>query len=128
MCDPDAALLRIIYVPLIGYVNEIETLLKHKSSQPCALHAFLTAHVRDTFLAKGHSRTLELTVDGLTKNQDAWRTVTAAEEMKAMGLTRPLLASTVLFERRTFSLRGFCLVLYIVCYVFYSQASPKPSS
>lgn len=100
VCTPDASLLRIVYVPLVGYVQEIEQLLKHKPGVPCALHAFVTAHVRDTFLAQGHRRTLELTVDGLTKNADAWRTVVSADEAKAMGLQRPLLQSTVLFERR----------------------------
>lgn len=100
ICAPDASLLRIIYVPLIGYVQEIESLLKQKSSQACILRSFLESHVRDTFLAKGHSRTLELTIDGLAKNHDAWRTIITPDEMKALGLTRPLLQSTVLFERR----------------------------
>lgn len=72
--------------------------MKCKSGQPCTLHSFLSTHVRDTFLAKGHNRTLELTIESLAKNQDAWRTIITAEEMKSMGLTRPLLQSTVLFE------------------------------
>lgn len=60
--------------------------------------------MRDTFLAKGHNRTLELTIESLAKNQDAWRTIITAEEMKSMGLTRPLLQSTVLFENSMFRL------------------------
>lgn len=100
ICSPDASLLRIIYVTLIGYVQEIEALLKHKSSQACTLRTFIESHVRDTFLAKGHGRTLELTIDALAKNHDAWRTIITPEEMKALGLSRPLLQSTVLFERR----------------------------
>lgn len=100
VCAPDANLVRIVYVPLIAVLHELEALLKHKSSAPCALHTFLTAHVRDTFLANGHSRTLELTVDGLAKNQEAWRTVVSAEEARSLGLQRPLLQSTVLFEKR----------------------------
>lgn len=98
ICTPDASLLRIIYVPLIGYVHEIEVLLKQKSS--CSLRSFIESYVRDTFLAKGHSRTLELTIDGLAKNHDAWRTIITPDEMKSLGLSRPLLQSTVLFERR----------------------------
>lgn len=100
VCSPDASLVRMIYVPLICVLHEIEAMLKHKSSAPCALHTFLTAYVRDTFLANGHGRTLELTVDGLAKNQEAWRTVVSADEARALGLQRPLLQSTVLFEKR----------------------------
>lgn len=106
VCDPDAALLRKLYVPLIGYINQIETSIKSKPGQQCSLHAFLSTHVRDTFLAKGHNRTLELTIESLSKNQDAWRTIITPEEMKAMGLSRPLLQSTVLFESRKFSYKS----------------------
>lgn len=118
MCEPDAALLRKLYVPLIGYINQIETFIKSKPGQQCSLHAFLSTHVRDTFLAKGHNRTLELTIESLSKNQDAWRTIITPEEMKAMGLSRPLLQSTVLFESRKFCtgvylLGNFCTLLFI---------------
>lgn len=130
VCAPDAALLRIVYVPLIGYVQEIEQLLKLKPGAPCALHAFVTAHVRDAFLAKGHRRTLELTVDGLTKNADAWRTAVSADEAKALGLQRPLLQSTVLFERREYMAAASAIWLTLIVPPIRPalQASPKPSS
>uniref|UniRef100_T1GLE4 Exocyst complex component Sec8 n=1 Tax=Megaselia scalaris TaxID=36166 RepID=T1GLE4_MEGSC len=41
-----------------------------------------------------------MTIESLSKNQDAWRSITNPEEMKSLNLVRPLLQSTVLVERR----------------------------
>jgi exocyst complex component 4 len=68
------------------------------SSQPSTLNAFLTNYVKETFLARGHSRSLQLTVESLSKTQDAWRSIINPDEMKRYGLSRPLLQSTVLVE------------------------------
>lgn len=68
--------------------------------QPCSLHDFIDNYIKETFLSKGHSRNLQATIDSLSKNQDAWRTIITPEEMKAMNLSRPLLQSTGMVERR----------------------------
>lgn len=98
ICQPDPALIRIIYLPLIGYIQEIEELMKSKCGQPSSFHEFLSTHVKDVFLAKGHYRSLQMTIDTLSKNHDAWRTIIPPEDMKHLGLNRPLLQSTVLVE------------------------------
>lgn len=98
ICQPDPALIRKIYLPLLGYIQEIEELMKSKPGQPSTFHEFLSNHVKDKFLAKGHNRSLQMTIETLSKNHDAWRTIITPEEMKHMGLNRPLLQSTVLVE------------------------------
>lgn len=98
VCAPDPALIRRIYLPLIGYIEEIEELMKSKPGQPSSFNEFLATHVKDVFLAKGHNRNLQLTIESLSKNHDAWRAIITPEEMKSMGLNRPLLQSTVLVE------------------------------
>lgn len=62
------------------------------------MNAFLSNYVKETFLARGHNRNLQLTIESLSKTQDAWRTIITPEEMKRLGLLRPLLQSTVMVE------------------------------
>lgn len=96
VCQPDPALIRKIYLPLLSYTQEIEGMMRNQSN---AFNEFLNTHIKDIFLAKGHNRNLQLTIESLAKNHDAWRAIISPEEMKSMGLTRPLLQSTVLVEQ-----------------------------
>lgn len=98
ICQPDPSLIRKIYLPLLSYMHEIEELMKSKSGQPNTFEEFLSTQVKDVFLAKGHNRNLQITIETLSKNHDAWRAIISPEEMKQYGLNRPLLQSTVLVE------------------------------
>ncbi|XP_055641900.1 exocyst complex component 4 isoform X2 [Toxorhynchites rutilus septentrionalis] len=100
VCPPDAALVRQIYLPMMGYIHEIESFMKCKSGQLCSLNTFLANYVKDAYLARGHNRNLQLTIESLSKTQDAWRSIISPEEMKRLGLTRPLLQNTVMVESR----------------------------
>lgn len=100
ICEPDPALIRKVYVPIMSYINEIEGFIKCKSGQQSSLNAFLTNYVKESFLSKGHNRNLQLTIDSLSKNHDAWRTIITPEDMKDLNLSRPLLQSTVMVERQ----------------------------
>ncbi|XP_059607567.1 exocyst complex component 4 [Phlebotomus argentipes] len=98
VCAPDLALIRTIYLPLMVHVGEIEGI--GKAGQRCSLHAFLAQHVKETFLARGHNRSLQVTIESLSKTQDAWKAIVGPEEIKRLGLNRPLLQSTVMVESR----------------------------
>lgn len=100
VCTPDPNHIRKCYIPLMGYIQEIQIFMKSKSGQPCTLNAFLSTHIKEAFLARGHNRSLQLTIDSLTKSADAWRVIISPEEMKTLGLARPLLQSTVLVENK----------------------------
>ncbi|XP_053679714.1 LOW QUALITY PROTEIN: exocyst complex component 4 [Anopheles nili] len=100
VCPADASLVRKIYLPLMGYIQEIESFMKCKSGQPCSLNSFLANYVKDAYLARGHNRNLQLTIESLSKAQDAWRTIISPEEMKRLGLSRPLLQNTLIVENR----------------------------
>lgn len=103
VCSPDPTLIRKIYLPLLSYTQEIEEMIKSKPSQLNAFNEFLNTHIKDIFLAKGHNRNLQLTIESLAKNHDAWRSIITPEEMKRMELSRPLLQSTVLVEQSKFA-------------------------
>lgn len=92
------SIIREVYLPLMRRVADIENIMKTKSEQPCSLHQFLAKHVKESFLEKGHNRSLQLTLDQLTKTQDAWKAIVTPEEIKRLGLSKPLLQSTVLVE------------------------------
>lgn len=98
VCTPNPALIRVIYLPLLGYIEEIDELMKSKTGQPSAFNEFLGRHVKNVFLEKGHDRSLLQTIESLSKNHDAWRAIITPEEMKSLGLSRPLLQSTVIVE------------------------------
>lgn len=124
VCQPNSMLIRKIYLPLIAYIDEMEQLMKCKGGQTAgSLKTFLNSYVKETFLAKGHHRILQLTIESLSKNNDAWRAIITPEEMKNYGLTRPLLQSTVLFENsKYFAERknGFLVFLNSKSFFFLS--------
>lgn len=127
VCKPDPALIRKIYLPLLSYTHEIEEMIKSKPSQTNAFNEFLNTHIKDIFLDKGHNRNLKLTIDSLAKNHDAWRAIISPEEMKSMGLTRPLLQSTVLVEQS--ELTNIYLLLqsvndFFVCFRNHGNKEP----
>lgn len=62
VCQPDPISIRKVYLPIMNYIHEIEVVIKCKPGQPCSLNAFLTNYIKDTFLAKGHNRNLQLTL------------------------------------------------------------------
>lgn len=99
VCTADPALIRKIYLPLMGFTKDIEELIKSKPSQSHTFNEFLNTHIKDIFLTKGHNRSLQMTIESLAKNHDGWRAIISPEEMKSMGLSRPLLQSTVLVEQ-----------------------------
>ncbi|XP_055903773.1 exocyst complex component 4 [Eupeodes corollae] len=100
ICEPDQSVITKVYLPLMGYIQEIEIFMKCKSGEPCSLHDFIDNYIKETFLAKGHFKNLHLTIESLSKNQDAWRAIVMPEEVKSLNIPRPLLQSTVMVERR----------------------------
>ncbi|XP_030078808.1 exocyst complex component 4 isoform X5 [Drosophila hydei] len=114
ICTPDQNVITKVYLPLMGYIQEIENFMKCKPGQPCSLHDFVDNYIKDTFLSKGHNRNLQLTIESLSKNQDAWRAIVTPEEMKSLNLSRPLLQSTVMVERRLLETKN--LIEDLPCY------------
>ncbi|EDW83911.1 uncharacterized protein Dwil_GK13863 [Drosophila willistoni] len=114
ICTPDQNVITKVYLPLMGYIQEIENFMKCKPGQPCSLHDFVDNYIKETFLSKGHNRNLQLTIESLSKNQDAWRTIISPEEMRALNLNRPLLQSTVMVERRLVETKN--LIQDLPCY------------
>lgn len=118
VCAPDMAIVREVYLPLMRRVADIENIMKTKSEQPCSLHQFLARTVKESFLEKGHNRNLQATLDQLTKTQDAWKAIVSPEEVKRLGLNKPLLQSTLLVETSKW------ILLLFKCFVAEKGENP----
>jgi exocyst complex component 4 len=99
VCKPDPSLIRKIFIPMLAYIYTIESNANmKKNGQVSSLNDFLTTYVKESYLSRGHNRSLAMTIESLSKSQDAWKAIIIAEEMKKLGLTRPLLQSCRVVE------------------------------
>lgn len=99
VCKPDPSLIRKIFIPMLAYIHTIESNANmKKNGQVSSLHDFLTTYVKESYLSRGHNRNLSMTIESLSKSQDAWKAIITPEEMKKLSLNRPLLQSCRVVE------------------------------
>lgn len=99
VCKPDPSLIRKIFIPMLAYIYTIESNANmKKNGQVSSLNDFLTTYVKESYLSRGHNRSLAMTIESLSKSQDAWKAIIMPEEMKKLALTRPLLQSCRVVE------------------------------
>ncbi|XP_015108792.1 exocyst complex component 4 [Diachasma alloeum] len=109
VCEPDPKNITIIFRPMMQFIEEIERALDCKPN-PCTLNSFIADYVKEVFLGRHHVM-VATTIDAATKGSDAWSATTPPELMKELGLTRPLLQSTVEVERCVSELRSLMISL-----------------
>lgn len=100
VCDPDPMLIKKIYLPMKGYISELEEVMKTK--QQCSLNVFLDHYVKESFLARSHNQSLQMIIETISKSHDAMRVIITPEEQKTLRLPQPLLQSTVLVYNKMF--------------------------
>lgn len=99
VCKPDPSLIRKIFIPMLAYIHTIESNANmKKNGQVSSLNDFMTTYVKESYLSRGHNRNLSMTIESLSKSQDAWKAIISGEETKKLGLTRPLLQSCRVVE------------------------------
>lgn len=99
VCKPDPSLIRKIFVPMVAYIHCIDTNTNvKKTGQVSSLSDFLSTYVKESYLSRGHNRNLQITIESLSKSQDAWKAIISPDEMKKLGLSRPLLQSCRVVE------------------------------
>ncbi|XP_067012482.2 exocyst complex component 4 isoform X2 [Anabrus simplex] len=95
VCPPDPRNITFVFIPLMRFIEEVESAV---GSRPCTLNAFLADYVKEVFLGRHHSLVVR-SIETATKAPDAWRATTSPDQMRCLGLSRPLLQSTVTVER-----------------------------
>ncbi|XP_043286055.1 exocyst complex component 4 isoform X2 [Venturia canescens] len=110
VCEPDPKNITFIFRPMMQFIEEIERALDCKPGCPCTLNSFIADYVKEMFLGKHHVM-VATTIDTATKGSEAWRATTPPELMKDLGLTRPLLQSTVKVEQCVAELRSLMIAL-----------------
>ncbi|XP_069698515.1 exocyst complex component 4 isoform X1 [Periplaneta americana] len=98
VCAPDPRNITRIFIPLMKFIEEIEQAIGCTPGSPCTLNAFLADYVKEVFLGRHHMM-VAASIESATKSVDAWRATTSPELMRGLGLSRPLLQSTVTVER-----------------------------
>lgn len=70
VCKPDPSLIRKIFIPMLAYINTIESNSNmKKNGQVSSLHDFLTTYVKESYLSRGHNRNLSIAIESLSKSQ-----------------------------------------------------------
>ncbi|XP_015592198.1 exocyst complex component 4 isoform X2 [Cephus cinctus] len=110
VCEPDPKNITFIFRPMMEFIEEIERALGCSSKNPCTLNAFIADYVKEVYLGRHHVL-VATTIDAATKSPEAWRATTSPELMKEIGLTRPLLQSTVKVEQCLAELRSLMIAL-----------------
>ncbi|PNF38735.1 Exocyst complex component 4 [Cryptotermes secundus] len=98
VCSPDPRNITQIFIPLMKFIEEIEHAIGCTPGSPCTLNAFLADYIKEVFLGRHHMM-VAASIESATKSVDAWRAITNPELMRGLGLSRPLLQSTVTVER-----------------------------
>ncbi|KAG8039773.1 hypothetical protein G9C98_000502, partial [Cotesia typhae] len=99
-----------IFRPMMQFIEEIERALEIQPGNFCTLNSFIADYIKEEFLGRHHIM-VATTIDAATKASDAWQTITPPEIMKDLGLTRPLLQSTVKVEQCIAELRALMIAL-----------------
>lgn len=110
VCNPDPRNITQIFIPLTKFIEEIEHAIGCTPGRPCTLNAFLSDYIKEVFLGRHHMM-VAAGIECATKSVDAWRATTNPEVMRGLGLSRPLLQSTVTVERCIQDLRELMLAL-----------------
>ncbi|XP_021936020.1 exocyst complex component 4 isoform X2 [Zootermopsis nevadensis] len=119
VCTPDPRNITQIFIPLMKFIEEIEHAIGCTPGNPCTLNAFLSDYIKEVFLGRHHMM-VAASIESATKSLDAWRTTTSPELMSDLGLSRPLLQSTVMVERCIQDLRELMQALPVYAEHFLS--------
>ncbi|OXU21806.1 hypothetical protein TSAR_005060 [Trichomalopsis sarcophagae] len=111
VCKPDPKNITLIFKPIMQFIDDVEQALGIVSgSSPCSLNNFLADYVKEVYLGRHHVL-VATTIDAATKSPDAWRATTSPESMRDLGLSRPLLQSTVKVQQCVAELRLLMIAL-----------------
>uniref|UniRef100_A0A183IJL5 Exocyst complex component Sec8 n=1 Tax=Soboliphyme baturini TaxID=241478 RepID=A0A183IJL5_9BILA len=90
ICRPGSENIKVIFSPIMKFIAELETQVK----SPCRLRTFLDNYIRDVYLPR---LKMDITqkLDTLLSTPDAWTKCTTFDEQIQLGVSLPLLSSSV---------------------------------
>uniref|UniRef100_A0A5F9DKE9 Exocyst complex component Sec8 n=1 Tax=Oryctolagus cuniculus TaxID=9986 RepID=A0A5F9DKE9_RABIT len=98
VCKPGARNITVIFHPLLRFIQEIEHALGLGPAKQCSLREFLTVYIKNIFLSQVLAE-INKEIEGVTKTSDPLKILANADTMKALGVQRPLLQSTIIVEK-----------------------------
>lgn len=97
VCKPSVNNITAIFKPLEAFIKEIEDAIACPDGTS-SLQSFVTEFIQNIFLGQVHS-TVSTSISAATKGFDALRHVVDHKTQKELGVTRPLLTSTVTVDK-----------------------------
>ncbi|XP_071169748.1 exocyst complex component 4-like isoform X13 [Mytilus edulis] len=97
MCKPSVNNITAIFMPLEAFIKEVEDAVACQDGTS-SLQSFVTEFIQNIFLGQVHA-TVSSSIAAATKGFDALRHVVDHKTQKDLGVTRPLLTSTVTVDR-----------------------------
>lgn len=98
VCKPSPRNMMSIFIPVMKFIDEIETALIIPNGSNCALHTFVMDFLHNVIEGQIHEETLTR-IEAATKGNDAWKATTDLDTQKALNMTLPLLQSTFQVEK-----------------------------
>ena len=100
ICAANPHNITLIFSQLMQFIQEIEKALKCSPGSHCTLYAFLMDYIKDVFLGQIHVD-ISNSLNSASRSLDAWKSVVDSDELRRLGVSRPLLASTVSVKAST---------------------------
>ncbi|CAC5411083.1 EXOC4 [Mytilus coruscus] len=97
VCKPSVNNITAIFMPLEAFIKEVEDAVACQDGTS-SLQSFVTEFIQNIFLGQVHA-TVSSSIAAATKGFDALRHVVDHKTQKDLGVTRPLLTSTVTVDR-----------------------------
>ncbi|XP_063434592.1 exocyst complex component 4-like isoform X4 [Mytilus trossulus] len=97
VCKPSVNNITAIFMPLEAFIKEVEDAVACQDGTS-SLQSFVTEFIQNIFLGQVHA-TVSTSIAAATKGFDALRHVVDHKTQKDLGVTRPLLTSTVTVDR-----------------------------
>ncbi|XP_070541139.1 exocyst complex component 4-like isoform X2 [Ptychodera flava] len=104
VCDPSAKNITEIFNTLRLFIREIEVNTGCIQGSHCTLHGFISDFIKDIFLGQVHCE-INSKIELVTKGGDGLKSLIDASTQKMLGVSKPLLQSTITVEKAVSELR-----------------------
>ncbi|XP_077991947.1 exocyst complex component 4-like isoform X2 [Glandiceps talaboti] len=113
VCQPSAKNITQIFNPLRLFIHEIEANIACNQGSHCTLHGFISDFIREIFLDQVHCE-INSKIEAVTKGGDGLKSLTDTSMFKSLGVSKPLLQSTITVDKAVSDLRDLmqCLPAY----------------
>lgn len=109
VCNPAPENIVLMFNPMMKFIREIEEELELEEENHCPLHSYMISCAQ--VFCNQVSAELERMMDLANKSLDIWKVSADQEVLSSLGLSRPILHSTLMIDRGIQDLKNLMLAL-----------------